>query len=335
MSKEPCVVDRRFKVSGLLHFRLVDGRDVEVTHGDSRLSMALDRLQLLLQFGESTSIGEAQELVDGSVTVDELTAMILDFAGRGLLDEVALETANSREMRETRKSESIVDYLNEPYRSANGLAAISAHLRNGRCVVLSNAFRLEFAEKMYTALDEHERWDPYEEIVKPELGFHHHNIYATHLFPEALRECEFLFSSPATKQLASRLTDRDCDGPISFGASLYLPGDYSLPHCDASMSRNVTFIWHLTKDWQKNWGGDLYWCPALHSIPPTFNTLTLFNVSDTTVHFVQHVRPMARGRRYGINGWWQSASERTARTPLHSPPSEGAAIAEIPGMLVL
>jgi Rps23 Pro-64 3,4-dihydroxylase Tpa1-like proline 4-hydroxylase len=66
-------------------------------------------------------------------------------------------------------------------------------------------------------------------------------------------------------------------------------------------------VWHLTRDWNPSWGGDFYWIPSRASLPPSFNTLLLFVVTNQSDHFVTTVSPYASGQRLAINGWWQTS----------------------------
>ena len=74
----------------------------------------------------------------------------------------------------------------------------------------------------------------------------------------------------------------------------------------------MAFVWHLTKDWDPKWGGDLYWCRAHHFVTPSFNTLALFTVGPDSAHFVTHVAPGARSKRLAINGWWTGRKQVAA-----------------------
>ena len=96
-------------------------------------------------------------------------------------------------------------------------------------------------------------------------------------------------------------------------ASWYQPGDFSLPHTDGHVERSVAFVWHLTKDWDDTWGGQLAWCRNGAAVYPRYNSLSLFNVSDTSLHFVAAVSRRATGKRLGVNGWWRRSPQPDAR----------------------
>jgi len=188
---------------------------------------------------------------------------------------------------------------------------ISDHLKNNNLVVIRDALQAPVAERMFECLDQFSNWQPYEDYSY-EFHYHHHNIYPDNkLYPHDLLWCREIFASEATKALIQELSGRDCSGPGLLSASLYLPGDHSLPHDDFSdeggTNRQVAFVWHLTKDWQRNWGGALYWCKTNRYIPPSFNSLILFNVGKDSFHHVTTVSPYAQSKRLAISGWWTGA----------------------------
>jgi len=188
------------------------------------------------------------------------------------------------------------------------LAHAAPRLTSGRLIAIPDAFEPDFAERMYRSLDSCRSWRLHEGYEE-DFHFHHHNLYNTDELPEDLAWCSKVFASPGTKSWVSRLSGRQCPGPAEFSASLYLPGDHSLPHNDVaasddSFNRQVAYVWHLAKDWQSDWGGALYWCSKGCYLPPAFNTLYLFNVGPESNHFVTRVSPYAQGKRLAINGWW-------------------------------
>lgn len=193
---------------------------------------------------------------------------------------------------------------------------INDQLVKGRLIVIKKAFHDAFAERMFDCLDQFGDWKLYEDY-QPHFHYRHHNIYDERLFPPDLERCREVFRSEATRSFIQRLSQRDCSGETTFSASLYLPGDHSLPHNDYlarhGQPRQVAFVWHLTKEWQEDWGGEFFWCEKSRSLPPGFNALLLFNVERSSQHFVTLVSPHARGKRLAINGWWHGKAE-TAST---------------------
>ena len=181
-------------------------------------------------------------------------------------------------------------------------------LSDGKLVVVKDAFKADFAEQLYRCLDSEEGWKP-NEAHQSGFHYHHHNLYDRSSYPPILQFCYLMFASRPTKQFAGELTGRDCSGETAFGASWYMPGDYSTPHSDCSSGRTTAFIWHLTKEWNLDWGGDFFWCPSSKLVRPSFNTLFLFNVSRETIHFVLPVSPIAQSKRLAVNGWWIGESD--------------------------
>jgi Rps23 Pro-64 3,4-dihydroxylase Tpa1-like proline 4-hydroxylase len=184
---------------------------------------------------------------------------------------------------------------------------LRAQLARGRAIVIPNAIRADIAEQAHAELDASTRWKPYEG-ASPFFHYRHHNLYSDDELPPSAVALKRAFASPSAKQLMSALSERDCEGPLDFGASLYLPGDHSLPHQDLGLGRSVAFIWHMTKEWDPRWGGGLFWCPSGITLLPQFNCLMLFNVTPASTHFVTVVSPYARAKRLSLNGWWTRTS---------------------------
>ena len=189
---------------------------------------------------------------------------------------------------------------------------ISDHLTNGGLVMIRDALQETVAVRIFECLDQFSDWKVYEDY-RTKFHYHHHNIYEHSLYPPDLNWCREIFNSELTKRLIQTLSHRDCTGETIFSASLYLPGDYSLPHDDLpgdeGAYRQVAFIWHLSRNWQPHWGGDLFWCRKNRYITPSFNSLILFNVSTESSHHVTQVSPFAAAKRLAISGWWTSKSE--------------------------
>jgi thiol-disulfide isomerase/thioredoxin len=205
---------------------------------------------------------------------------------------------------------SIETYLRPSLREpGSALEDAIPRLAAGGLVAIRDAFEPDFAERMYRSLDRCTTWRVYEGYEE-HFHYRHHNLYHSDEYPKDLTWCSKIFDSSSTKAWVTRMSGRSCPGPAEFGASLYLPGDHSLPHNDvaatddAKFNRQVAFVWHLAKDWRSEWGGALFWCSKGCYLPPVFNTLWLFNVTPESTHFVTHVSPYAQGKRLAINGWW-------------------------------
>lgn len=178
-------------------------------------------------------------------------------------------------------------------------------LTAGRLVSIADALDHDFAAATWRALDETRAWKLHGHY---EDGFHYHqhNIYAPHDFPPAIKTCQLVFSSTATKRWVASISGRGCGGAVSLSPSWYTPGDHNLPHYDHSGARQVAFVWHLTRGWHPAWGGQLLWCPTGALIPPGFNVLHLFAVSRESLHSVCVVAPIAAAKRLAVSGWWNS-----------------------------
>jgi 2OG-Fe(II) oxygenase superfamily len=205
---------------------------------------------------------------------------------------------------------SLVTYLDPALAGDTpGLGRIARALAGGRLVVMRDAFQPAFARRMFECLDGVPDWPLHEDYGQAHFHYSHHNLYDEGMFPPDLRWCHRVFQSASTRAWIGELSGRGCEGPVQFSASWYQPGDHSLPHSDLvrledGQLRQVAFIWHLTRSWQPEWGGDFFWVPTARQFPPTFNTLYLFNVSRSSMHFVTTVVPGAGEKRLAINGWW-------------------------------
>jgi hypothetical protein len=208
---------------------------------------------------------------------------------------------------------SIEFFLNPKIPGDGALARqIGDRLMNGDLIVIREALQPSFAERMFACLDQFPDWKVYKGYEE-HFHYHHHNIYDDKLFPPDLVWCSQIFNSEATKNFIQGLSQTDCGGETTFSASLYLPGDYSLPHDDflgpKDHHRQVAFVWYLTKDWQSEWGGELFWCRKNRYISPSFNSLLLFRVQPANMHFVTVVSPHAQSKRLAISGWWTGKTE--------------------------
>lgn len=200
---------------------------------------------------------------------------------------------------------SIRAYLNpEIVKDPLLLKKIGGHLSRGSLLVIPNAFRGDFAERIFRELDNFNHWRIYENYTSSQFHYRHHNSYEPELYPSVLKFCSSLFESKATKEFISQLARSDCRGKLQFGASWYMPGDHSTPHSDRSENRQVAFVWHLSKNWKPNWGGDFFWARGAQMIPPSFNTLMLFRTLRDGIHCVTEVTPVAQSKRLAVSGWW-------------------------------
>ena len=112
-----------------------------------------------------------------------------------------------------------------------------------------------------------------------------------------LSELTRVFDSREVKDWVAQISQSEVNGSTMTGASYYSAGDYTMPHTDKAgggddSKRRVAFILHLTREWNPVFGGDMVWMNPAYHIHPSFNSLTLFSVSDSSWHFVSPVAPI-------------------------------------------
>jgi hypothetical protein len=252
--------------------------------------------QVLMAFAEAKTAREAFEVLDVDVPIDEFGKIVGDLADRGLL----------RRERPADRECSLPGLLEARMLSdAASIDRISVWMRQGRAIIVPDALPADLAEQAHQDLSRSSRWVAAE-------GYHDFSHFRNSAIPHlgghtaALTECERLFKGTATRAFVSGLSGEDCTGEASVAAAWYRPNEYALPHDDtnASTPRAVAFIWYLTKDWRREWGGGLFWCPTGQYICPRFNMLVMFKVMTSSMHFVCPVAPTATGKRLTINGFW-------------------------------
>ncbi len=298
-----------YRLATDLSFRSVDEAWIEGTSGTRRVRVPLDAFKVALEFASPSETSRVYGNIDPGCTHAEFEAVIEDLVTIGVL----VVTHESTRAPATSLESLLRSDLREPSTAERLARALDA----GHAVVIRNALSQDFAESVHAALDASDGWKPFEGYGN-DFHFRHHNLYEDALLTGELARCKRIFDAAETKQWASRVSGTNCGGPVSFGASWYMPGDYSLPHNDHQHPRSVAFIWHLSREWDPSWGGSLYWCPRNTHVAPQFNTLTLFNVSPSTWHFVCPVAPQARGKRLAVNGWWTSRYDAAATVPSRS-----------------
>ncbi|MEO8548335.1 MAG: 2OG-Fe(II) oxygenase family protein [Kofleriaceae bacterium] len=229
------------------------------------------------------------------------------------------------------------DYLRQDiFGNSELVSQVATQLQAGRLVVIPDAIQPELAHEVWRALDAHQDWYPFETTSSsPGFHFSHHNIDEP--LPDTVRDAMALFKSESTRRFAQSISGRPCSGGTSITASWYQPGDFSLPHTDSAATRTVAFVWHLARDWDDVWGGQLVWCPTGAFVFPRFNSLSMFNVTGTSLHFVAAVSRRAMGKRLGLNGWWHQPPDETTEprprdeTRQHVVTSYGAPLSYIGG----
>ena len=172
------------------------------------------------------------------------------------------ETLHDRDsLIESLNENSIESFLNPAlFEDPATMEDIGSAIRNGKLVVIRNAFVPEFAEALYADFDEIDDWDLNQEQFDDGFHFSHHNIYNMDKYNDLMKAAVRMLEDHESKRFMTELTGRDCmgTGDNSHGsASYYQPGDHSLPHTDHVHQRTVAYVLHLTKDWQPEWGGAL------------------------------------------------------------------------------
>ena len=101
---------------------------------------------------------------------------------------------------------------------------------------------------------------------------------------------------------------------LSFGpaplinAYSYKAGDFLSSHTDDVKSKRLSFVFYLSPHWEHRFGGILNLIDQsgdLTQIQPDYNSLTVFDVTARTEHFVSPVEPCAgENARLTISGWF-------------------------------
>jgi hypothetical protein len=292
----------------LSSIKSVDSVAVFGTGQPVELSLAL--FEVLMAFAEKKTARQAFAMLDVDVDLDRFGSIVSEFSERGLLkrdapieDEIGLH-----------------DILGHRLSGNPALAdELAIAMRQGRPLIIPDALPAEIAERAHVELDRSNEW------LLAEGGHDFFHFRSSRIEPletqgGALAEAGRLFKSRATRRFIAEFSGRDCGGEAHAAAAWYRPGEYALPHDDATAhaSCSVAYIWYLTKDWRQNWGGALFWCPTGQYISPGFNVLMMFSVMPSTLHLVCPVRPTAMKKRLTINGFWHSAEPM--QPPVSVPP---------------
>lgn len=192
------------------------------------------------------------------------------------------------------------------------VAWIRGELRAGNLVVISNAFDGDFAERAHACLEQSRSWRPVRRFDAREQ-LCREVMTGDDSAPELVWMHEAV-SSGSTRRWVEDLSGCSCDGATELEAQRFLPGHYSNMDSGANGSRTVAILWHLSKDWDPTWGGDLVWNLSGAVIQPSFNTMYMFRVDPEQSPFtVSPVIPAARGRRLSIACWWSASEVRDIR----------------------
>jgi len=119
-----------------------------------------------------------------------------------------------------------------------------------------------------------------------------------------LKEFHSFFGSKEFIKFIGEITGRKLK-TIDMSGFIYDDADYLLPHDDRLEGRKIAYIVNLSKGFTKSDGGALQLFKGtvvVKSIVPSFNTLTIFEVSKDSVHQVQEV--VSNKKRVSLAGWF-------------------------------
>ena len=99
------------------------------------------------------------------------------------------------------------------------------------------------------------------------------------------------------------------DAATTCHGTYYRPGDYTMSHSDGTNQRRLSYVLHLTPDWDPKFGGDLVFLDPMYHVHAAYNAMSLFVTSEATWHFVSPVAPQTPGhlKRLAYSGWFNSA----------------------------
>lgn len=293
----------RFKISDQVRFHPMESGEMLAYTATKPVAIPLSFMPVISLFSNASPIAQAHAKLAGTeqeVSIEELNTFVGDLVEQGVLAP-AVDLA---------PPPSLFDMLNPKHRNKETWDTISKGLKQGHCVIIRDALQKEFATSVHRSLLGINDWNTAESGETEQFAFHHHNIADPLQLPKEVQEVDRIFKNSQTKDFITQHCGRDCSGEATLSPSVFLPGDYQLPHDDANGLRNIAFVWHLSADWNPSWGGALYWVPTATYVPASFNTLILFNTTGgQSTHFVTVVTPRSRGRRLCINGWWNAPSK--------------------------
>mmetsp|Transcript_23 Transcript_23/g.44 ORF Transcript_23/g.44 Transcript_23/m.44 type:complete len:612 (-) Transcript_23:117-1952(-) len=132
-----------------------------------------------------------------------------------------------------------------------------------------------------------------------------HNLIKEKIYGEVdgIDDLYSVFTNDETKKFMTKISGRSCEGR---GTQMNLirtgPGCYSAPHTDFRETRSTTFLWHLSKNWKAEFGGNFYWGSSEKVeegyFTSEFNTLVLFIPTPRSYHIVTEISERADVHRY-------------------------------------
>lgn len=121
----------------------------------------------------------------------------------------------------------------------------------------------------------------------------------------AVKEFHKFFSSKEFISFISQITGEKLRF-IDMSAFIYDDTDYLLPHDDRLEGRKIAYVFQVGDNFVKEDGGALQFFKdkkIVKSIPPTYNTFTIFKVSSKSWHRVQEVMSHNK-KRISFAGWF-------------------------------
>jgi Rps23 Pro-64 3,4-dihydroxylase Tpa1-like proline 4-hydroxylase len=289
----------------------IGGPDSMIVSGiGATFELSFDLFRVLVRFTERMTTRHAFHVLEIDIGIDEFAQIVSDFHDRGLLqrDESADDKYDLRH------------YLNPLlFGRPEFVSKIGDSIRQGRAVIIPDALPIALAERAYSDLDRASNWRP----TEGGHDFFHYKVCVLDSIDDrtpALAECKQLLTSSPTRRFINELSQQDCAGDAGVVATWYRAGEYALPHDDSldDSRRSIAYIWYVTKDWQREWGGSFFWCPTGQYVVPRFNMLTIFRVQPENVHLVCPVASGATRKRLAVSGFWRRADGSAASPPVEA-----------------
>lgn len=195
-------------------------------------------------------------------------------------------------------------------------------------LVIENALIPEVAEQLYSDLLNYQQWhqQDHRNDLSPEEQLHQDRYNPEYTFsrdkitlgedtaPASVTNLFERLRSPEILSYFSNASGRPCDD-FQLSATKFRQGNHIAEHNDyyvkkrqdgSTVARTLTFNYYLTKNWRPEWGGRFIWKKPYAEIIPTFNTLVLFRVGQTSYHVVEDVTKQALEPRIALTGWYFS-----------------------------
>jgi Rps23 Pro-64 3,4-dihydroxylase Tpa1-like proline 4-hydroxylase len=302
--------DTRFAVAADAEFQVSPSQrqDIVGRVEGHEIQFNLDVYRLLMEFESPRTMREVFAAIGSDMSFGQFTQGLAPYVKIGLLVEVSGDAEP--------EGLSIRDVASKHLCDRRTLSKIRQTLDAGKLCIIRDAFTQSFAEETFKSIDAVEMWQPRESYQNNWYHSKHHFVATKS--PQRLVQQQLVFAHPRSKAWAHEISGCDTQGRTEVMTARYEVGDYTLPHADVVGTRRIAFLWYLTKSWPQYWGGQFFWCSPPTLVPPTFNTLVLFDVKKGGVHLVCPVSPLSHGKRVAVTGWWHSKEPAKVRpTPAY------------------